>query len=89
MDGFRPLFQVRLLLKFQHLGPCELQLRLSPVRLDWLCTIPRVRHSLILWLRAGMLRGGDGPSVKMLEEGELGIYTAKIVFCAMKIEKMT
>ncbi|CAK9098338.1 Uncharacterized RNA pseudouridine synthase Caur_0901 (RNA pseudouridylate synthase) (RNA-uridine isomerase) [Durusdinium trenchii] len=29
----------------------------SPVRLDWVCTIPRVRQSLILWLRSKMLAG--------------------------------
>ena len=35
-------------------------LRRAPVRLDWVCTVPRVRHSLILWLRARMLKGGAG-----------------------------
>lgn len=35
-------------------------LRRAPVRLDWVCTVPRVRHSLILWLRAKMLKGDAG-----------------------------
>ena len=65
------------------------RLRLSPVRLDWLCTIPRVRHSLILWLRARMLRGGIlDLFLKCWKKGiNLCIYTAKTVYALLKFKR--